>query len=124
LRPTGLLDPLLAQSKSAGTGRWAAAPVESPTASPTPKLARNPRVIYNPAPRYPYEARMLRSGPTTGAGKFRVTFDPNGQVKNVQAIESTGQAVLDQAAVKALQQWKAEPGAHDWTVLVPITFQP
>src|SRR5256885_6099050 len=46
LRPTGLLDPLLAQSKSAGTGRWAAAPVESPTASPTPKLARNPRVIY------------------------------------------------------------------------------
>src|SRR5438874_11164139 len=124
LRPTGLLDPLLAQSKSAGTGRWAAAPVESPTASPTPKLARNPRVIYNPAPRYPYEARMLRSGPTTGAGKFRVTFDPNGQVKNVQAIESTGQAVLDQAAVKALQQWKAEPSAHDWTVLVPITFQP
>src|SRR5438067_5730657 len=124
LRPTDLLDPLLAQSKSAGTGRWAAAPVESPTASPTPKLARNPRVIYNPAPRYPYEARMLRSGPTTGAGKFRVTFDSNGQVKNVQAIESTGQAVLDQAAVKALQQWKAEPSAHDWTVLVPITFQP
>src|SRR5437868_8718277 len=124
LRPTGLLDPLLAQSKSAGTGRWAAAPVESTTASPTPTLARTPRVIYSPAPTYPYEARMLRSGPTTGAGKFRVTFDPNGQVKNVQAIESTGQAVLDQAAVKALQQWKAEPGAHDWTVLVPITFQP
>src|SRR5438094_186672 len=123
-RPNDVLDPLLAQSKSAGTGRWAAAPVESPTASPTPKLARNPRVVYNPAPRYPYEARMLRSGPTTGAGKFRITFDPNGQVKNVQAIESTGQAVLDQAAVKALQQWKAEPGAHDWTVLVPITFQP
>jgi len=126
LRPTGLLDPLLAQSKSAGTGRWAAAPVESPTVSPspTPKFARNPRVIYNPAPRYPYEARMLRSGPTTGAGKFRVTFDTNGLVKNVQAVESTGQSVLDQAAIKALQEWKAEPGAHDWTVLVPITFQP
>src|SRR5437588_5867571 len=27
LRPTGLLDPLLAQARSAGTGRWAAAPV-------------------------------------------------------------------------------------------------
>src|SRR5437016_7337012 len=61
LRPTGLLQPLLAQSKSAGPGRWAAPPVDSPMASPTPKLARNPRVIYNPAPRYPYEARMLRS---------------------------------------------------------------
>jgi TonB family protein len=125
LRPTGLLDPLLAQAKSAGTGRWAAAPVESPTVSPstTPKFAR-PRVISNPAPRYPYEARMLRSGPTTGSGKFRVTFGTNGLVKNVQTLESTGQAVLDQAAIKALQQWKAEPGGRDWTVLVPISFQP
>src|SRR5438128_10859343 len=45
LRPTGLLDPLLAQSKSAGNGRWAAAPAESPTVTPTPtpRLAR-PRV--------------------------------------------------------------------------------
>src|SRR5437899_12268981 len=104
--------------------RRAASHTAPTSVSPQPKLARSPRVIYNPAPRYTYEARMLRSGQTTGAGKFRVTFDPNGQVKNVQAIESTGQAVLDQAAVKALQQWKAEPGAHDWTVLVPITFQP
>jgi TonB family protein len=126
LRPTGLLEPLLAQSKSATNARWAAAPVESPTAtpSPTPKFARNPRVISNPAPRYPYEARMLRSGPTTGSGKFRVTFGTNGLVKSVQTVESTGQAILDQAAIKGLQTWRAEPGAQDWTVLVPITFQP
>lgn len=123
LRPTGLLDSLLTQSKSAGTGRWAAAPVESPTPTPTPRLAR-PRVIYNPAPRYPYEARMLRSGPTTGSGKFRVTFGTNGLVRSVQTVESTGQTVLDQAAIKALQTWRAEPGAQDWSVLVPITFQP
>jgi TonB family protein len=67
---------------------------------------------------------MLRSGTTTGSGKFRVTFDTNGAVKNVQTVESTGQTMLDQAAIKALQQWKAEPGGRDWTVLVPITFQP
>src|SRR5438876_1481949 len=126
LRPTGLLDPLLAQSKSATTARWAAAPVESPiaTPSPTPKFSRNPRVISNPAPRYPYEARMLRSGPTTGSGKFRVTFGTNGLVKSVQTVESTGQTILDQAAIKGLQTWRAEPGVQDWTVLVPITFQP
>jgi TonB family protein len=123
LKPSGLLDPLLAQAKSAGSGRWAAAPVESPTPPPAPRFAR-PRVISNPAPRYPYEARMLRSGPTTGSGKFRVTFGTNGLVKNVQTLESTGQAILDQAAIKALQAWRAEPGAQDWTVLVPITFQP
>ena len=126
LRPSGLLDPLLAQAKSAGTGRWAAAPVESPTVSPTPtpKFARNPRVLYNPAPRYPYQGRLLRSGPTTGSGKFRVTFDATGQVKNVQTMESTGQGLLDSAAIDALRHWRAEPGAHEWTVMVPVTFQP
>jgi TonB family protein len=124
LRPSGLLDPLLAQAKSAGTGRWGAAPVESPTVSPTPKFARNPRVLYNPAPRYPYQGRLLRSGPTTGSGKFRVTFDATGQVKNVQVIESTGQGLLDSAAIDALRHWRAEPGAHEWTVMVPVTFQP
>jgi TonB family protein len=123
LKPSGLLDPLLEQAKSAGNGRWAAAPAESPTATPAPRFVR-PRVLSNPAPRYPYEARMLRSGPTTGSGKFRVTFGTNGLVRNVQTIESTGQAVLDQAAIKALQMWRAEPGTQDWTVLVPITFQP
>jgi TonB family protein len=126
LRPSGQLDPLLAQAKSAGNGRWGAAPVESPTVSPTPtpKFARNPRVLYNPAPRYPYQARLLRSGPTTGSGKFRVTFDANGQVKNVQTMESTGQGLLDSAAIDALRHWRAEPGAHEWTVMVPVTFQP
>src|SRR5438132_726863 len=126
LRPSGQLDPLLTQARSARTARWAAAPVESPTVSPTPtpKFARNPRVLYNPAPRYPYQARLLRSGPTTGSGKFRVTFDANGQVKNVQTIESTGQGLLDSAAIDALRLWRAEPGAHEWTVMVPVTFQP
>ena len=124
LQPTGLLDPLLEQTKSAGTGRWAAAPAESPTPTPTPRLARVPRVLYNPAPKYPYEARMLRSGPKTGSGKFRVTFDANGLVKNVQTVESTGQTILDQAAFSALRQWRTEPPGRDWTVLVPITFQP
>jgi TonB family protein len=124
--PSGQLDPLLAQAKLGKTGRWAAASAESPTpsATPTQKLARNPRVIYNPAPRYPYGARILRSGPTTGSGSFRVTFDANGQVKNVQIVESTGQGLLDSAAIEALRQWKAEPGGRDWSVLVPISFQP
>src|SRR5436190_1167548 len=53
LRPSGLLDPLLAQARSAGTGRWAAAPVGSPTVSrkPTPKFARYTRVRFNSSQR-------------------------------------------------------------------------
>jgi TonB family protein len=126
IEPSGPLEPLLAQIKPGTTGRWGAAPEESPTPSPTPspKFVRNPRILYNPAPRYPYELRTLRSGPTIGSGKYRVTFNANGLVKNVQVVESTGQTVLDQAAIKALQQWKVESPGRDWTVLVPITFQP
>ena len=123
--PSGVLETMVAQAKTVATGRWTAAPIEAPTVTPTAaQRFTRPRVISNPAPSYPYEARAIRSGPKTGAGKFRVIFGTNGLVKNVQTVESTGQPILDQAAIKALQQWKAQPGTQDWTVLVPITFQP
>lgn len=124
IQPSGQLEPLLAPIKSSMTGRWTAAPQESPspTPTPTPRVAR--RVLFNPAPKYPFEARSIRIGPKRGNGKYRVTFGTNGLVKNVQTVESTGQPILDQAAIDGLHQWRAEPGAGDWTVLVPITFQP
>ena len=121
VQPTGLLDPLLAQAKPGAAGRWAAAPIESPTPTPTPRLAAR-RVLYNPPPKYPFG--VGRFGPNRGSGKYRVTFDPRGLVKNVQVVESTGQPVLDEAAISALRQWRVEPGASDWTVMVPISFQP
>lgn len=123
IQPSGQLEVLLAQVKPGMNGRWVAAPVESPTPTATPRLAR-PRILSNPAPRYPYEARMIRAGPTTGSGRFRVTFGTNGLVKSVQVVTSTGQPILDRAAIQGLQTWKAEPGAQEWTVLVPITFAP
>ncbi len=122
VEPTGLLDPLLAQAKPAASGRWAAAPNESPTPTPMPRVAR--RVLFNPAPRYPPEARSIRIGPNRGSGRYRVTFDLNGVVKSVQTVESTGQPILDQAAIGGLRQWRAEPGSTEWTVMVPVTFQP
>lgn len=123
VRPTALLDQLLAQAKPGTTGRWVAALVESPTPTATPRAVAR-RVLFNPAPKFPFEARSIRAGPNRGSGRYRVTFDPNGSVKNVQIVTSTGQQILDQAAVEALRQWRVEPGASDWTVMVPITFQP
>ena len=122
IQPSGQLEPLLAPIKSSMTGKWAAAPVESPSPTPTPRVAR--RVLYNPAPKYPFEARSIRIGPNRGNGKYRVTFGTSGSVTKVQVVESTGQPILDQAALDGLRQWRAEPGASDWTVLVPITFAP
>jgi len=123
IQPSGQLDPLLAAIKPGTTARWTAAPLESPTATPTARGGTR-RIILNPAPKYPYEARMIRYGPNKGSGKYRVTFDANGRVKNVQTIESTGQPILDQTALSGLRDWRAEPGGGDWTVVVPITFQP
>lgn len=122
IQPSGQLEPLLAPIKPGMTGKWTAAPAESPSPTPTPRVAR--RVLYNPAPKYPFEARSIRVGPNRGNGKYRVTFGTNGLVKNVQVVESTGQPILDNAAVEGLRQWRADPGANDWTVLVPITFAP
>jgi TonB family protein len=122
IQPSGQLEPLLAVIKTGTAAKWAAAPVETPSPTPTPRVAR--RVLYNPAPKYPFEARSIRVGPNRGNGKYRVTFGTNGLVKNVQTVESTGQPILDSAAIEGLRQWRAEPGASDWTVLVPITFAP
>jgi len=127
VRPAATLDSLLAQIKSGATARWAVAEPETPTPSPSPTaLARTDnrklRVIYNPAPKYPGEARF-GAVPIRGSGRFRVVFSASGQVKNVEAVQSTGRPILDQAAFNALRQWKSEPG-HEWTILVPITFEP
>ena len=123
IQPSGQLEPLLAAIKPGTAAKWSAAPAESPSPTPTPRAAPR-RVLYNPAPKYPFEARSIRVGPNRGSGKYRVTFGTNGLVKNVQVVQSTGQPILDNAAIEGLRQWRAEPGANDWTVLVPITFQP
>src|SRR5215467_11047864 len=81
IQPSGQIEPLLAAIKPGTTARWAGAPLE-PTATPTPSVAR--RILSNPAPRYPAEARAIRVGPNRGSGKYRVTFDANGVVRNVQ----------------------------------------
>jgi len=99
----------------------------SPAEGPLRKvpLAQNPqgrsKLIYSPAPAYPTSARSSY-GAVKGTGRFRLTFDATGQVKNIVILRSTQNGALDQAAVEALRRWKAAPG-EEWTLNVPITFQ-
>ena len=58
-----------------------------------------------------------------GTGRYRVQFKSNGEVRDVQVVQSTRSETLDSAAVEALRHWKAAPG-EEWTATVPITFQP
>jgi TonB family protein len=108
------LQSFLAKVEPSATPRWAATP------APTPKIVRKGKIIFNPPPVYPSEARGASLA--TGVGNYRIIFDAEGRAKNVQVLRSSGAPILDRAAVTALQQWKSDPGP-EWTVVVPISFQ-
>ena len=125
VRSASSLDSLLAQIKPNTKAHWAAAKTESPSPEASPAVQATPdnrksKLTYNPAPKYPPEARVSR---ISGSGRFRITFSTEGEARDVQVIQSTGKSVLDQAAADSLRQWKAEPG-REWSVVVPITFKP
>ena len=97
--------------------------MEQEPASETPAIRQTPRVIYNPAPKYPPEAHASKN-PPRGSGRFRIVFSASGTVQDVEIVQSTGYTALDQSAVNTLRQWKSEPHDGEWKVLIPITFEP
>src|SRR6266513_5242380 len=133
IRPAAIAGTLLAEASSNMIASWenltTSSHLTTPTAS-SPRANRNPtpakiplrgsKLIYAPAPRYPAEARHSR-GTGQSSGSFRVLFDTNGNAVAVQTMRSTGNQLLDQAAVAALQEWRSEPG-REWSLVVPITF--
>ncbi|MEP6602913.1 MAG: TonB family protein [Spartobacteria bacterium] len=115
---------------------WAAAhvtptpPAEGP--KPQMRLAKiplvtadrpgNSKLVYSPKPAYPLAARNARFV-LKGSGRYKVTFAANGQVKNVEVLESARSSELDSAATQTLRKWKAAPG-QEWSATVPIAFEP
>ena len=115
VRSSNTLDSLLSQIASNATPKWPQTAETSPSPRPTAKL----RLVYAPAPSFPPDASR-RGG--SGSGRFRPTFDGNGNVRNVQILQSTGNALYDQAATNTLRQWRSAPG-REGVLTVPITFQ-
>jgi TonB family protein len=114
-RPATVLESLLSRVATDTQTRWPATAETSPTPKPTPK----PRLVYAPAPAFP--PGISQPG-LSGTGRFRLAFDANGNVTNVQVVKSTGNPYFDQASIKTLRQWKSAP-SQGWTVTVPVTFQ-
>jgi TonB family protein len=114
-RPSAALESLLSRVAVDTQARWPATAETRPTPRPTPK----PRLVYAPAPAFP--PGVSQSG-VSGTGRFRLTFDPSGNVANVQVVKSTGNPYFDQAATKTFRQWKSAP-SQGWSVTVPVTFQ-
>jgi TonB family protein len=74
---------------------------------------------YSLPPEYPREAR---DNGVTGKGVAAVKVDQaTGHVKSVSMIKSTGNESLDKAALRALQQWRFQPGGIT-TFEFPIQF--
>ncbi len=88
-------------------------------ASATPRATPKPRLVYAPAPAFPPSASVPG---LSGTGRFRLTFDAQGNVTNIQLVQSTGNRVFDESAIRTLRQWKCSPG-QGWVVTVPVTFR-
>src|SRR6516165_3855191 len=88
------------------------------TESP-PQVARLPKPVYSPAP--VYRPEWMKQG-LAGKGIVLVSIDPKtGTVTGVRMLQSTGNQLLDGAALQAYSQWRFEPGSVP-QVKMPIEF--
>ena len=113
--PSAALDSLLSRVAGNTQPTWPA----TAEASATPRATPKPRLVYAPPPAFPPSASVPG---LSGTGRFRLTFDAQGNVTNIQLVQSTGNRVFDESAIRTLRQWKCSPG-QGWVVTVPVTFR-
>ncbi|MBL1266022.1 energy transducer TonB [Methylomicrobium sp. RS1] len=107
------------------------APVQAPPAPPAPVVQEKITAptagadyLHNPPPEYP-EIAMERG--LEGKVLMKVHVLPNGKPDSITVVKSSGQKVLDDAAVKTVRRWSFVPAKRGdapiagW-VTVPITF--
>lgn len=82
--------------------------------------ARSGRLVHTPAPRNP--GKKMTNSSEGGTGSYRLTFNDQGKVTDVQVVRSAGWSSLDSAAITTLRSWRAEAG-RGWSVVVPVTFK-
>jgi TonB family protein len=70
-------------------------------------------------PIYPYEARQAHA---EGAGLFRMYINPDGSVRTVAVMKSTGNKLLDLAAAGGLFHCHAKPRGHPFEIDMPVAF--
>jgi protein TonB len=98
--------------------RVAASRAIGPAPGPVNFVSAKANMTYAPRPSYPYEARRAHQ---TGSGKFLLHFDSGGAVTDVDVVNSTGSAILDQTTVNTFRRWRCKAGVYS-KVYVPITY--
>lgn len=74
--------------------------------------------IFNPAPIYPIKARKKK---IQGVVMIRLFLSETGAVNEATAVPPLTDPILEEAALKAVYQWRFNPGAR--TLEVPIEFR-
>lgn len=84
-----------------------------------------PQYLRNPAPVYP---RLARERGEEGTVVLDVEVLPSGRCGTLRVLESSGHALLDEAAARAVRGWRFKPAAR-WGraiavwVEIPVTFR-
>ena len=97
-------------------------PIKAPQAAGRPGTmsisSAKALATYAPRPQYPYEARSRH---VVGSGVCVVEVSPSGNATSASMASSTGNPILDNAALSAFRQWRFKPGSVS-KVKIPITF--
>jgi len=94
-------------------------PANAQSVSQTPKVPL-PEAVFTPRPIYRPE--WAKQG-LTGKGVVLVTIDKEtGKVTGAKMFESTGNQLLDGAALQAYSQWRFKPGSSVSQLKMPIEF--
>lgn len=88
-------------------------------------MRQSPSSLQNPAPRYPWEARVHG---WHGTVFLEALVMPSGQAASVRVVRSSGHPPLDGAALAALRQWRFIPARRGTQMVasrveIPITFK-
>ena len=100
-------------------------PAEPASAHANALVEATPLYADNPPPTYP---RLARERGWQGDVLLRARVSPSGRVLHVQVEESSGYALLDRAALKAVKGWRFRParrGSHpvEAEVRLPVRFE-
>lgn len=110
---------------SAIATKTAQSSIPSTVESNTYQEPRSAAYLNNPKPEYPAISRRLQE---TGKVLLRVHVDTSGMATQVEIRNSSGFPRLDNAAIKAVWQWRFVPAKRGETtvaawVLIPLNFE-
>lgn len=104
--------------KKSPEGNQASLFISTPLLPSSSSQAGDSQPLYNPPPVYPREARRQK---IQGVVRIQIFLTKTGEVDQIVTLPPRIDPLLEEAALKAIYQWKFRPGVR--TVEVPIEFK-